>query len=103
MDKEQVESQLTEQVIIFTERELVEGTYFHHRGLRMSDALNSASPRDPRYLPLADVRVTNLQTGEELFQSRFLLVAHSKIVFMMPRPEIVSSPVVRRWMENPAT
>jgi hypothetical protein len=100
MEKEQLQNLESEQVVIFTEKELIEGTFYHNKNMRLSDALNSPSHRDIPYLPLADARVTMLETGEERLQSRFLLVAHNKIVVMMPRPEILSCAVIRRWMDS---
>jgi hypothetical protein len=84
--------------VIFTDKEFIEGTFYHNKNMRLSDALNGPAHRDNPYLPLADARVTNLETGEERLQSRFILVAHEKIVVMMPRTEILSCPVIRRWL-----
>jgi hypothetical protein len=98
MASEQSRDMTSEQILILTEKELIEGTFFHHRNIRLSDALNGPGHRDNPYVPLADAIVTSRETGQELLQTRFLLVSHSQIIGMLPKPEMVSCPMIRPWV-----
>jgi hypothetical protein len=87
---------IRERVVILTDRELIEGTICYPEGVRLSDALNSASANlSKHHLPLVDATVTRVDTGQEVFSSRFLLVARSKIVVLLPKSEQIA-PLVHR-------
>src|SRR5437867_11925128 len=78
-----------ERIVIVTDQDVIEGTICYPRGVRLSDALNAESAKLSKpHLPLVDVTVTRIETGRELLRSRFLLVAHSKIVLLLPKSEI---------------
>jgi hypothetical protein len=86
---------LREPVVIVTDLDLIEGTICYPRGIRLSDALNAESAQLAKpHLPLVDASVTRIETGKELLRSRFLLVAREKIVVLLPRSEMSSTPTM---------
>ena len=89
-----------ERVVIVTDQELIEGTICYAEGIRLSDALNSESAHLSKpHLPLVDASVTRIETGREILRSRFLLVARSKIVVLLPKSEICTDDV--SWVLGP--
>jgi vesicle coat complex subunit len=77
-----------ERVVILTDQELIEGTICYVEGVRLSDALNSETAHLSRpHLPLVDATVSHRITGEVILRSRFLLVARSRIVVLLPKSE----------------
>ena len=95
-------SLIRERVLILTDRELIEGTICYAEGIRLSDALNSASAQLSKpHLPLVDATVTRVDTGQEVLRCRFLLVARSKIVVLLPKSEL-AAPNARRAADSEA-
>lgn len=73
---------------------MIEGSLHYLKEVRLSDALNSPHLRDSPYMALNDVRVLRLASGEEILRVRFLLVARSQILCVMPKSEVVSAPML---------
>src|SRR5258705_4836540 len=93
-------SLIRERVVIVTDQELIEGTICYAEGIRLSDALNSESAHLSKpHLPLVDASVIRIETGREILRSRFLLVARSKIVVLLPKSEICTEDV--SWVLGP--
>lgn len=84
----------SEQVIVLTVESLIEGSLHYHKDVRLSDALNSPYLRENPYVALNDVRVLRLASGEEILRVRFLLVARSQILCIMPKSEVVAAPML---------
>jgi hypothetical protein len=79
---------IRERVVILTDQDLIEGTICYSEGIRLSDALNSETAHLARpHLPLVDATVCQRNTGQVILRSRFLLVARSKIVVVLPKSE----------------
>ena len=93
MAKEPITNDLVrERVVIVTDQDVIEGTICYPRGVRLSDALNAENAQLSKpHLPLVDATVTRIDLNKELLHSRFLLVARSKIVVLMPKSEILAS------------
>jgi hypothetical protein len=75
-------------VLIVTPWNQIEGAHYVVPGVRVSDSVNSDVAARARYLPLTDAVVRHGTTGEVVFRSRFLMVAHAHIVCMTPTTEI---------------
>jgi hypothetical protein len=75
-------------VLIATPWNRIEGDHHLVPGLRVSDSVNSDIAAKARYLPLTNAVVRHGETGEVLFRSRFLMVAHAHIVCMAPVAEM---------------
>ncbi len=79
----QVERQ-TQRLILLTSWCKIEGTYHFMPGIRLSDAVNSEMSQKARYLPVTDVVVHHLETGQELLRAQFMLIAHTQIAGIVP-------------------
>ncbi len=75
----------TEQMLVVTMRELIEGTLFHNENVRLSDALNAEARQFSRYITLKDAAVFSLSTGREIMKTAFIMVAHDHIIYMTPK------------------
>jgi len=91
MDKSLREKLLREEVIVVTERNLIQGTLCRHEDIRLSDAFNAPANQGAPYLSLANVKVTRVETGVPVFKARFLMVARAKIEFVIPISDVMSN------------
>jgi hypothetical protein len=91
MDPEFKKNLATERVLILTAEALIEGTIFHHREIRLSDAINAPQFRDNPYLALRDAWVTKPETNQVVVRSKVLLVARSRILCVMPSSEVLTN------------
>ena len=80
-----------EEVIIVTDRNLIQGTLCRHEDIRLSDMFNAPANQGAPYLSLANVKVTRVETGVPVFKARFLLVARAKIEFVVPISDVISN------------
>jgi hypothetical protein len=81
----------TERVLILTAEALIEGTVFHHREIRLRDALNAPQFRDNPYLTLCDALVTKPEANHVVLRSKVLLVARSRILCITPSSEMAAT------------
>ena len=79
-----------ERILIMTHRHLIDGVASHPQGVRLSDTLNSPVHSQRPYLPLAEVSVSHLESGKQLFTTSFLLVKRTEIVSISPVENIAS-------------
>ncbi len=82
------EPTVTEQVMIVTLREVIEGLMYHNENVRMSDALNAEAKQHSRYVSLKDAVVYSIATGREILRTAFLVVSHSHIIYMTPKAAV---------------
>lgn len=82
------EPTVTEQVMIVTLREVIEGVMYHNENVRLSDALNAEAKQHSRYVSLKDAVVYSIATGREILRTAFLVVSHSHIIYMTPKAAV---------------
>lgn len=87
-DKSLREPTVTEQVMIVTLREVIEGSMYHNENVRLSDALNAEAKQHSRYVSLKDAVVYSIATGREILRTSFLVVSHSHIIYMTPKAAV---------------
>lgn len=87
-DKTFREPTVTEQVMIVTLREVIEGMMYHNENVRLSDALNAEAKQHSRYVSLKDAIVYSIATGREILRTSFLVVSHSHIIYMTPKAAV---------------
>lgn len=77
-----------EQMMVVTEREIIEGALYHNENVRLSDALNSEAKQHSRYVSLKDATVYSIATGREILTTKFLLISHSHVIYMTPKDAV---------------
>jgi hypothetical protein len=78
-------------VIIYTEHEVIRGTLFHARSIRLSDFMNSRLLSDSLFITMTKAQVSSRHSAEVISETDFMLLARDAIV-MIYEQDIAAKP-----------
>ncbi len=72
-------------VILQTRKHIIKGTYYLRKDERLVDSINNHSG----YFPLTDVQVLKSSDKTPLYKTKFMILNHTKIDWIMPVKEMI--------------
>ena len=91
MDEQLTDMLSREEVVVLTDRNMIQGTMCRHTAIRFSDSINAAVNRDSPYLPLVSAKVTDIKSGKPICTARFLMVARARIEVILPMSDLTAN------------